>query len=60
MRSGRGLTGVWRVRSEAELELLLEEITEAFLLRSASVGVVWSEDDSGDGEETSMLSMRGG
>lgn len=60
MRSGRGLTGVWRVRSEVELELLLEEMTEAFLLRSASVGVVWSEDDSGDGEETSMLSMRGG
>ena len=43
-----------------ELEELLEEITDAFLLRSASVGVVWSEDDSGDGEETSMLSMRGG
>jgi len=59
VRRGRGRTGVWRVRSEVELEELLEDMTEAFLLRSARVGVVWSEDVSGDGDETWILSMRG-
>ena len=59
MRTGRG-RGVLATSELVELELLEDEMTEAFLLRSASVGVVWSEDDSGDGEETSMLSMRGG
>lgn len=37
-RIGRGRVGVWIVRSEVELELEDEEMTEAFLLRSASVG----------------------
>lgn len=51
VRRGRGRAGVCRVRSEVELELEDEDITEAFLLRSASVGVVWL-DESGEGDET--------
>lgn len=38
VRIGRGRTGVWMVRSEVELELEDEEMTEAFLLRSARLG----------------------
>ena len=38
VRIGRGRTGVWMVRSDVELELELEDMTEAFLLKSASVG----------------------
>lgn len=56
---GRGRAGVCSVRSDVELELDEEEMTEAFLLRSARVGVGCAE-HSGDGEETWILSMRGG
>ena len=38
VRNGRGRAGVCTVKSEVELELDDEEMTEAFLLRSASVG----------------------
>lgn len=39
VRMGRGRAGVCTVKSEAELELDEEDMTDAFLLRSASVGV---------------------
>lgn len=39
LRSGRGRTGVGRGRSTVELELDEEDMTEAFLLSSARVGV---------------------
>lgn len=38
---GRGRTGVCTVKSETELEEEEEEMTEAFLLRSARVGTCW-------------------
>lgn len=38
VRTGRGLGGVFRPREEAELEPESEEMTEAFLDRSARVG----------------------
>ena len=38
VRIGRGRVGVCIVRSEVELELEEEEMTEAFLLRSARLG----------------------
>ena len=38
VRIGRGRTGVCTVKSEVELELEDDEMTEAFLLRSARVG----------------------
>ena len=46
VRIGRGRTGMTRDEEEDELELV--EITEAFLERSASVGVV-AADRSGEG-----------
>ena len=46
VRMGRGRTGMTRDEEEDELELV--EITEAFLERSASVGVVVA-DCSGEG-----------
>lgn len=58
VRRGRGREGVWRVRSEVELELEELDMTEAFLLRSAKVGV--ATDESGEGDETWILSMREG
>lgn len=58
VRIGRGRTGVWTVRSEVELEDEDEDMTEAFLLRSASVGGASGLCTSGDGEETWILSMR--
>ena len=38
VRIGRGRTGVCTVKSEVELELEDDEMTEAFLLRSARLG----------------------
>lgn len=59
MRAGRCLTGVCTVRSVVELELDEEDMTEAFRLRSASVGGCAScGKTSGDGAETCILSMR--
>lgn len=59
VRIGRGGWGDWTVRSEVELELEDEEMTEAFLLKSAKeracCGFV-----SGDGDETWTLSIRDG
>jgi hypothetical protein len=52
VRMGRGRTGVRTARSDVELELELEEITEAFLLKSASVGCPSWACTSADGEET--------
>ena len=59
LRRGRGREGVWRVRSGEELLEEEEEMTEAFLLSSANVGVAgWVV--SGDGVETWSLSIPGG
>lgn len=46
VRTGRGRTGMTRDEEEDELELV--DITDAFLERSASVGVV-AADGSGEG-----------
>ena len=46
VRMGRGRTGMTREEEEDELELV--EMTDAFLERSASVGVV-AADGSGEG-----------
>ena len=57
VRIGRGLTGVRAVKSVVELELEDDEITEAFLLRSASVGCASWVCTSAEGEVTRSLSM---
>ena len=59
LRRGRGRTGVVRVRSGAEELEEEEEMTEAFLLSSANVGVAGCV-VSGDGDVTWSLSIRGG
>ena len=46
VRTGRGRTGITKDEEEEELELV--EITDAFLERSASVGV-FAADGSGEG-----------
>ena len=58
LRRGRGREGVWRVRSGTELLEEDEEMTEAFLLSSARVGVAGCV-VSGDGVVTWSLSIRG-
>lgn len=59
VRAGRGRTGVTTVKSVVELELDEEDITEAFRLRSASVGGCASDGKTSvDGAETWIFSMR--
>lgn len=55
VRIGRG-RGVFKTREDVELELEDDEMTEAFLLRSARVGTCPRE-CSGEGVVTSIFSM---